>query len=93
LSLAGIPPFAGFFAKYTVLSIAVEGNFIEMVVLAIVTSLIGVYYYFKPVMAIFGPGSDNEIHFSQGQKFIIGGLTLLVILMGLFPDRLINILG
>jgi NADH-quinone oxidoreductase subunit N len=93
LSLAGIPPFAGFFAKYTVLSIAVESNYLEMVVLAIVTSLIGVYYYFKPVMAIFGPGPDNEIHFSQGQKFIIGGLTLLVILMGLLPDRLINILG
>ena len=93
LSLAGIPPFAGFFAKYSVLSMAVDGNYIEMVILAIITSLIGVYYYFKPIMAMFGQRSDDQLHFSPGQKLIIGALTLLIILMGLFPDSLISVMG
>ncbi|HEX6227100.1 MAG TPA: NADH-quinone oxidoreductase subunit N [Chryseolinea sp.] len=93
LSLAGIPPFAGFFAKYSVLSIAIGANHLEMVVIAIITSLIGVYYYFKPVMAMFTPNASVEVVFNTGEKFIIGLLTLLVILMGLLPDKLISILG
>jgi len=93
LSLAGIPPFAGFFAKYSVLSMAVDGNYIEMVILAIITSLIGVYYYFKPIMAMFGQRSDDRLFFSPGQKLVIGALTLLIILMGLFPDSLISVMG
>ena len=93
LSLAGIPPFAGFFAKYSVLSMAVDANYIEMVILAIITSLIGVYYYFKPIMAMFGQRSEDQLHFSQGQKIIVGALTLLIILMGLLPDALISLMG
>ena len=93
LSLAGIPPFAGFFAKYSVLSLAVDANYIEMVILAIITSLIGVYYYFKPIMAMFGQRSDDQLYFSPGQKLIIGALTMLIILMGLLPDSLISVMG
>src|SRR5688572_30577610 len=47
LSLAGIPPLAGFFAKYTILARAIESQHIALVILAIVTSLVGVYYYFR----------------------------------------------
>ena len=93
MSLAGIPPFAGFFAKYSVLSIAIGANHLEMVVIAIITSLIGVYYYFRPVMAMFTPNVSVEVDFTTGEKFIIGFLTLLVILMRLLPDKLISILG
>src|ERR1019366_1429955 len=45
LSMAGIPPFAGFFAKYYIFSETMHNGHFPMVVLAIVTSIIGVYYY------------------------------------------------
>jgi NADH-quinone oxidoreductase subunit N len=63
------------------------------VILAIVTSLIGVYYYFKPIMAMFGQRSEEQLHFARGQKIIVGALTLLIILMGLLPDALISLMG
>ena len=94
LSLAGIPPFAGFFAKYTVLSMAIEGHYIGLVILAVITSLIGVYYYFKPIIAAFSPSSkDGQLQIDPVQKVVIGILTILIVLMGLLPDSLIGILG
>ena len=72
---------------------AVDANYLGLVILAVITSLIGVYYYFKPVMVIFAGRSEKQLYFSASQKFIIGALTLLIILMGLFPDRLISLLG
>lgn len=94
LSLAGIPPFAGFFAKYTILASAVEAHYIPLLLLAVLTSLIGVYYYFRPLIAAFHPAPTAvQVHFSYAQKFILGVLTILTIAIGLFPDWMINIFG
>jgi NADH-quinone oxidoreductase subunit N len=93
LSLAGIPPFAGFFAKYTVLSLATATDHIGLVILAVITSLVGVYYYFKPIIAMFGPGSGQQLQLDAVQKLVIGILTALIVLIGLFPDGVLGILG
>jgi NADH-quinone oxidoreductase subunit N len=52
-SLAGIPPLAGFFGKYIAFLTAFNSNLIVAVLLAIVGSLIGVYFYFRPVVYAF----------------------------------------
>lgn len=94
LSLAGIPPLAGFFAKYIILGAAISAGHIYLTILAVVASLIGVVYYFKPIISIFTPAeqpADN--HFSLQQKIILGILTVLTLLAGLFPDALIRITG
>jgi NADH-quinone oxidoreductase subunit N len=52
-SLAGIPPLAGFFGKYMAFLTAFNSNLVIAVILAIVGSLIGVYYYFRPVVYAF----------------------------------------
>jgi len=94
LSLAGIPPFAGFFAKYTVLALAIEAHYIGLVIFAVITSLIGVCYYFRPIIATFSPGAkESQLHLDVLQKFTIAILTVLILLIGLFPDTLIGILG
>jgi NADH-quinone oxidoreductase subunit N len=48
-SLAGVPPLAGFFAKFYVFVAAVKAGFIALAVIGVVTSVIGAYYY----LAIF----------------------------------------
>ncbi len=52
-SLAGIPPLAGFFGKYMVFFSAFNSNLIVAVLFAIAGSLIGVYYYLRPVVYAF----------------------------------------
>lgn len=92
LSLAGIPPLAGFFAKYVILSKAIDANYIGMVILAITTSLVGVYYYFRPIVSMFSsPASVGPLAISSQQKLIIGVLTVFTLLMGLFPDSVLSI--
>lgn len=87
LSLAGIPPLAGFFGKYLVFSIALENEFTWLVVLAILTSLIGVYYYFKVVIAMFADAPDAKaIQIGSSNRILILVLILAVILLGVFPD-------
>ncbi len=67
LSLAGIPPLAGFFGKYLVFTLALSKGFVGLTVVAVITSLIGVYYYFKPIVAMYQ--SDGEaIAISTSQK-------------------------
>jgi len=92
MSLAGIPPFNGFFAKYLILASAVEAGLVWLALAAVVASLIGVYYYFKPVIALFSSSAvESKINLSGYQKSIIALLTALVTLMGIMPDLVLEI--
>jgi len=53
LSLAGIPPAGGFFGKYYVFTAALKSDYTWLVLLAVLSSLIGVYYYFKVILAMY----------------------------------------
>lgn len=60
LSLAGIPPFGGFFAKLFLFSSAIEAEQFWLVVWGVVSSVIGVYYYLRPVVYMYM--KEKEIH-------------------------------
>ncbi len=85
LSLAGIPPLAGFFAKYLVFTLSISKGFVALTVVAVVTSLIGVYYYFKPIVAM-AQSTGEVIAISTSQKILLTVLILLNLLAGIFPD-------
>ncbi|HSA94820.1 MAG TPA: NADH-quinone oxidoreductase subunit N, partial [Acidobacteriota bacterium] len=53
LSLAGIPPTAGFLAKFTIFGAAVAKGHIALVVAAVLASLVSVAYYFKVIVAMY----------------------------------------
>jgi NADH-quinone oxidoreductase subunit N len=84
-SLAGIPPLAGFFGKYLVFTLAINKGFIALTVVAVITSLIGVYYYFKPVIAMT-QASQNDIEVSTTEKALLSILIIINLVVGLFPD-------
>lgn len=59
-SLAGIPPFAGFFAKLFLFSSAIEAEQFWLVVWAMISSAIGIYYYLRPIVYMYM--KEKEIH-------------------------------
>jgi NADH-quinone oxidoreductase subunit N len=92
LSLAGIPPTAGFFAKYYIFTSAFMAGNIALVLLAVVASLIGVYYYFKIIIAMYfkEPVSDTNSITNTSSNLLLILLALLIIAVGLFPDCIIR---
>lgn len=93
LSMAGIPPFAGFFGKYYIFSEAIKTGHIGLTVVAVINSIVGVYYYFKVILAMYTKdSSESVISISPAYTVVIILCTLLTILIGIFPSVLANLL-
>jgi NADH-quinone oxidoreductase subunit N len=90
LSMAGIPPLSGFFAKYMVFSLAIFKGYLEVVIVAVITSLIGVFYYFKVIVAMYFKDTDLQpLAMPNSRKILLIILISIVLGLGLFPDLLI----
>ena len=93
LSLTGIPPLAGFMAKYYLFTTALEKGFIWLVMVAIAGSAISVAYYFKPIMAMYLKEPIGvKLTVETPYKVHLMFMTLLVILIGILPFLLIGLL-
>lgn len=93
-SLAGIPVTAGFFAKYFVLSAAIQhGHLLWLVIVGVLCAAISVYYYFRVIMAMYFKQGDPEVEpVSGGFKIALVLTIILVLALGLFPNLLIGCL-
>lgn len=91
-SLAGIPPTVGFYAKLVVLQAVVDTGMIWLAVLAVLTSLIGAFYYLRIVKTIyFDPPKDEQpLCASLGFKSVLSVNGLLILALGLFPAELMT---
>lgn len=86
-SLAGIPLTAGFWGKFYVFADAAYRGHIWLLVVAILMSAVGIYYYFKPIIAAYMKEGDGEhIQLTSFYKIILGFTTVGSILLGLFPS-------
>ncbi len=93
LSMAGIPPLSGFFAKYFVLVNVIYNNQMAIAVVAILASLVGVYYYFKIIIAMFNTADDTGpvLAISTFHKVFLMSLSILIIFIGIVPDFILRI--
>jgi len=88
LSLAGMPPFGGFVAKVFVFAAGVEANYTWLVVVGILNSILGVYYYLNAMKYVYlyrMPNEDEENHpipLSRPYAIALAVLTIGVILIG-----------
>ena len=93
LSLAGIPPLAGFMAKYYLFTTALEKGLVWLVIVAVAGSAISVAYYFKPIIAMYLKNSNGvTLRVETPYKVHLLFMTMLVILIGLMPFLLIGLL-
>jgi NADH-quinone oxidoreductase subunit N len=90
LSMAGIPFFVGFFAKFAVLLAAVAAGHVSVVVIAVMFSLIGAYYYLRVIKLMYfdAPADSAPIRASLDMRILLSVNGLAVALLGLFPDTL-----
>ncbi len=93
LSLAGIPLTGGFFAKYWVLSAAVEqGTLLGLVIFAVLMAAISVYYYFKVIMSMyFKKGEPTLLHqptITEHAMLLVNAI--LIILLGILPGLILS---
>lgn len=94
LSMSGIPPLSGFFAKYSIFINAMSNGFVALTIIGILGSLIGVYYYFKILIAMFvGEASDKSaIQLTTAQKALLIAFNLIIILLGLMPQWVLTMI-
>ena len=93
-SLAGIPPFAGFFSKFFIFSAAVQQGFYVLVFIALINTIISLYYYLLVVKAMFLTKSENPIETVNSDvpvKISLIVCTLAIVLTGLFSAVYENI--
>lgn len=95
LSLAGIPPLAGFFGKYYLFALAIDHGQWFLAILAILNSIVGIYYYFYIIIAMFIKEPETELALSPSR--ITGTLVLAVttagtVVIGLFPDLVLDLI-
>jgi NADH-quinone oxidoreductase subunit N len=92
LSLAGIPLTAGFLSKFYMLRAAIAtGNYLWLVILAVLMAAVSVYYYFRVIQAMyFKEGETQVITVTPAFKFTLVLLAALIILLGVFPNLLLN---
>ncbi len=92
LSLAGIPLTAGFISKFYMLKAAMgDGKNLWLVIFAVLMAAVSVYYYFRVIQAMyFKEGDPQSIEVSLVFKWTLVLLAALVILLGIFPNLLLN---
>jgi NADH-quinone oxidoreductase subunit N len=96
LSLAGIPPVAGFFAKYYIFYGVFQSNFTWLVLVAILSSLIGVYYYFRIIITMVQPRSEKATvlpSLTGAHKALLLISALLALGIGIYPAFLQGLLS
>jgi NADH-quinone oxidoreductase subunit N len=90
LSMAGIPFFVGFFAKFSVLLAAVAAGHVEVVVAAVIFSLIGAFYYLRVIKLMYfdAPVDSAPIQAGIDMRVLLSLNGAAVALFGLFPESL-----
>ena len=91
LSLGGLPPFAGFVAKFYIFSAAIEKGFVTLVIIAVLNSAISFYYYLKVVVFMYmkEPAGEFQISLTPMTLFVVIIGIIGTIELGIYPDPII----
>jgi NADH-quinone oxidoreductase subunit N len=92
-SLAGVPPLAGFYAKFAVISAVVQTGQVWLAVSAVVVSLIGAYYYLRIVKLMYfdEPGADLAPAAGGAARWLLSVNGLALLALGILPQRLMEL--
>ncbi len=95
LSLAGIPPLAGFLGKVLLLQVALAGGLTWLAVLAALNMLLGLSYYLRPIVEMYlrAPEGETKLHQQPGYPWALGLTTLGTLLLGVWPAPALSLLG
>ena len=94
-SLAGIPPFAGFFGKYYVFIAAIKSNLTWLAILGVLSSVISVYFYLRIVVLMYFKDAETDLTIDVSKTGLAAVIisVLLVIIIGIAPGTIINLIA
>ena len=92
-SMAGVPFFIGFFAKFSVLQAVVAAGYMWLAIVAVLFSLIGAFYYLRVVKVMYFDAPDDETPLTVGNdmRILISANGLAVALLGMFPQVIMSL--
>ncbi len=94
LSMAGIPIFAGFFAKMVLFNQSIQAGYLVVVIAAVINSIISVGYYFKLILAMYNKEPNQEATKTPFAFYAVAVISILLnIVLGLFPSAVLDLLG
>lgn len=91
LSLAGIPPTAGFIGKYYLFAAAIETGHNVLAVIAVLNAAISIYFYFRIVVSMFMRDATERtgLTYAPGVTMTLAIATVFTLLIGIYPDPFI----
>jgi len=94
-SLAGIPPLAGFFAKFYIFMSVIESKMYILAVIGLVTTVISAFYYLRIIKIIYfdKPQKPFELNYDLGLKISLLLSSLLVLIYFIYPSILIDLVS
>ncbi|WP_395053476.1 NADH-quinone oxidoreductase subunit N [Flavobacterium sp.] len=94
LSMAGIPIFSGFFAKFMLFTQTIQSGYLVLVIVGVINSIISVGYYFKLILAMYTKEPTEK---KQPTPFVYYAVAVVAILLnliiGIYPSLLTNVLS
>lgn len=95
VSLAGLPPTAGFIGKFILFRAVLQSHFVVLAALGIVTVIVSIYFYFKIIVALFIQPAERKLVTPDLDLFArVAGIAILVLILwlGLLPSALLSTL-
>jgi NADH-quinone oxidoreductase subunit N len=92
-SMAGIPPTAGFAAKYLLFYSAIQAGEVPLVVLGVLCSAISVYYYLRVLVFMYmrdPSGQPEKERISAWSTLAVAAMVALTLQIGILPERVIH---
>jgi NADH-quinone oxidoreductase subunit N len=94
LSLGGVPPTAGFIAKWYIFNAAVQEGYYWLAIVGVLTSVVSVFFYLRIVVMMYmteGPAAAPTAPLSRLGVAALGAATLAVFYLGVLPARVLDI--
>jgi len=93
-SMAGIPPFIGFWAKIIVIEEVIKAGFTWIAVIAVIMAVISAFYYLKVVKAMYFDQAEDNSHIettSSSSNIAVSLFALALLVLGFMPSSLIDL--
>ncbi|MFN3427408.1 MAG: NADH-quinone oxidoreductase subunit N [Candidatus Thermochlorobacter sp.] len=92
LSLAGLPPLAGFIGKYKVFAAAVSAGMTWLALIGVLASAISAYYYLRVMVSMFMREPDQPLKLqTAGATLTLACVALAIVLLGIFPTEILKL--
>ena len=90
-SLAGIPPMAGFFAKFYVFMAVIEQSMYFLAIVGLLSTVIAAFYYLRIIKTVYFEERENLLASYTNNNILLSMNVILLLVLGLFPFLIFNL--